>query len=644
MKTYNYLLKDDILDIIKQLRKENGINEKARMFLDNKEDYYIEDTLPFCLVNALIFNILDTFKIYEKREVFIFYESFCDNGSYKYMSKIKDHMLLEREFKDKEILMVHILTQIKDAFFILSTVLDRIVYLDHSLDDYLDAFDDSNEFSKVLYEPDLDPENMDPYTLRDNLNKIPDKFLKEIHINPITRLMKSGVKVNRNQILQNFIWGLVPDKLHPDRMEDVFVMEGCFSSYMNRDSLFIDGNIGRTAIINSKLETKETGALSKITGSILMNAVLNAPMTREVIHDCGTKRHRTITIKSEKDLKFNRFAYYLKPDGTYDFIDINRKDLIGKTLKVRSMTLCEGEHVCEMCFGHLHKFNQDTEVTKVNFGLLILVTLAAILQGVISIKHSISGNLQDIYVIYNGERLHLRDFIKKYAGDLIIKMGYNKIHFNSKDRDMRLVLSKDRKSYQLFIDGKEVILENSFIIEDLGNNDNDLTVKIVLPNQSVLTRADDLQRALKEHSSAPEFASGWDKDMSIDDKIEYIIKFLEKYINFDHKNYAEGIAYCMIRDSEDHSKRPTADSKDIHFIKVQDVIRNPKCSDNLASTIPYGDVQKQLMTIKNPNSLKSPASDYDILYMVKEKSKETSPYFKINKMLDGFFTDNTEEE
>lgn len=381
LKVYNYLLKRDIDDIIIRLRKENGVKEEAIMFLDNKTDLYIKDSLPFCFVNALIFNILDSFRIYDNREEFVFYESFSNNGSYKYMSRIKD-IFLEMDFPDKEILMVHILTQIKDAFFILSTILDRIVYLDHSLDDYLDAFDDSTEFSKILYSPDLDPENMDPYTLRDNLNKIPSKFLKDIHINPITRLMKSGVKVNKNQILQNFIWGLVPDKLHPERMEDTFVMEGCFSGYMNKDSLFIDGNIGRTAIINSKLETKETGALSKITGSILMNAVINAPRTRKVIHDCGTKRHRIIKINSEKDLQFNRYAHYLLPDGTYDYIDTNKKHLIGKTLQVRSMALCEGEHICEMCFGHLYKFNQDTEVTKVNLGLLILVILAGILQGV----------------------------------------------------------------------------------------------------------------------------------------------------------------------------------------------------------------------------------------------------------------------
>lgn len=382
LKIYNYLFKDDINDIIIRLRKKNGINEKAIMFLDNNKDFYIEDTLPFCMVNALIFNILDSFKIFDDREEFVFYESFANKGSYKYMSRIKDILLKREDIVDKEILMVHILTQIKDAFFILSTVLDRIIYLDHSLDDYLDAFDYSEEFSKILYHPDLDPNNMDPYTLRDNLNKIPEKFLKEIRINPVTRLMKSGVKVNKNQILQNFIWGLVPDKLHPDRMEDTFVMEGCFSGYMSEESLFIDGNIGRTAIINSKLETKETGALSKITGSILMNAVMNAPRTRKVIHDCGTKRHRLIKINSEKDLQFNRYAYYLLPNGTYDYIDLDKKHLIGKTLQVRSMTLCEGEHICEMCFGHLHKFNQDTAVTKVNLGLLILVILAAILQGV----------------------------------------------------------------------------------------------------------------------------------------------------------------------------------------------------------------------------------------------------------------------
>lgn len=214
-------------------------------------------------------------------------------------------------------------------------------------------------------------------------------------------------------------------------------------------------------------------------------------------------------------------------------------------------------------------------------------------------------------------------------------MGYNKIFFNNKDYD--LVLTKNGDKYDLYINGKKLELEKSFIIEDLGVKDDQLGIKIVLPNKSVLTRADDLQKALKEHHLTPEFAQGWDKDKTIDEKIEYIISFINKYIDFDHKNYAEGIAYCMIRDSEDPSRRPNKDSKDIIFIRVQDVIRNPKYSNNLASTIPYGDVQKQLQTIKNPNSGFTPASDYDILYMSKDESKELSPYFKISRLIEGLF-------
>lgn len=634
-RIYNYLIKSHLDELVVTMRYHYNPQEKVIMFLDNKTGMFIEDYVPYAYANALIFNILDSFNIFDKRENFVFYESFQKGRSYEYMSKVKD-TLFELNIKDEVILIPHILGQIKDVFFLMSSIMDHIVHLDHSFDDYLDAYGESEEFREMLHHPKMDPEHMDPYTLRDELEKIPKMFTNKINIRPIQRLMTSGVKVNHKQILQNFRWGFVPDKLHPQLMEDTFVMEGCMTGYLSKESIFIDGNIGRTAMINSKLETKDTGALSKIVGSVLMNATLNAPKTRKVIHDCGTKLTRTVKINSEKDLKYYRYVYYLKPDGTYDYIDLDRKFLIGKTIQIRSIALCEGEHVCEMCFGRLAKFNQDTDVTKLNFGILILVALAAILQGVISIKHSISGMLQDIYVQYNGERLHYRDFVNKYKGSLIMNVGYNKIKISKK---FDIVFAKDGKHIDVFSKGNMIKLENSNFIKLVEEDEESYTFMITLPNKSVLTRADDLQLALRKHHRSPEFKEGWSEGKTYIEKVDYIIDFFNKYIGFSHNVYAESLAYCLIRDSEDKSKRPNKDSKDITLIKVQDVIEHPEYSNNISSTIPYGFVEKQLMHIKqsllkgNNQDYQDIYSDYDILYMSKDSKKEPSPYLKLDEML-----------
>ena len=641
MKIYNYLIKSHLDELVCTMRHEYNPEEKVRMYLDNKTNMYIDDYVPHAFINAVIFNILDSFEVYENREKFIFFEDYSKDVPLEYMSRIKD-ALLEMDFNDKVILLPHILTQIKDAFFVMATVMDHVIHLDHSLDDYLDAFDESEEFRELVERPDLDPYNEDPYVLKEKLEAIPDKFMSSINIKPIRELMKSGVKVNKKQILQNFVWGFVPDKLNPKKMEDEFVMEGCITGYNTLSSIYIDGNIGRTAIINSKLETKDTGALSKIVGTVLMNATMNAPETRKVIHDCGTKNHRTITIKDKKDLKFYRYTYYLKDDGkTYDYIDLNRTDLIGKTIKIRSIALCEGDTVCEMCFGRLHKYNQDTSVTKMNYGIRVLVTLAAILQGVISIKHSISGDLQDIHIEFTSHYVHLKD-LKKTLPNLVTRVGYNTIAFNKGNREF--VLTKDRDTYNLYIDSKQFKLVNSEIVDILTNNDNVLEIKITLPNKSVLTKADDLQMALKRHNQAPEFKEGWDKDKTYIEKVDYIIKFFNKYIGFKHNIFAETLSYCMIRDSEDCSKRPTSNSQGITLIKVQDVINRPDYSSNLSSTIPYGHVEKQLMFIKSPNRECVEASDYDILYMSKNKDKELSPYLKINRIVNKLLYDYEDGE
>lgn len=627
MKVYNYLNLEHLQQIAKEIRDNPYNRNKNYIFLD--ENTVIEDYNPYLLVNGLIANTLDSFDIFDRRKDFIFYETYAKGKPTDYMEKILK-VLLEMKIDGEEYLIPHILSAVKGCFHLPTVVADRIIFLDHSLDDYLDAYDESEDFRNMIDKPAITC-RMNPYEAYNASREIPNLFRSQILIKPLTELKLAGVKVNDKQIMQNITWGFVPDVIDPSVMGPYFIEEGCLTQYKTFESYYIDGRIGRKAVLTAKSEVQQVGAASKRTGTVLLNVRMNAPKTREYMHDCGSTRHLLVHIKDKNDLKFNRYSYFKNGMGGYDYIDIDRIDLIGKTLEIRTMMYCNHpDHVCEMCYGHMHQFARDTKITKFNFSIATLVELAKKLQGVISIKHAISGILLDIFVSYKGNKEHINDFVKNNS--FIKSFEYNKLYLDTKNHD--ITFTKERNYYDMYIDNIEVKLENSKITDKQVLDNGDTVITILLPNKSVLTEADDMLNALNKHHKSPEFTKGWDKDLTVDQKIEYIFNYLNKYMKFYHRRFTETLTVALVRDIDNPSKKVTDKSRDIEFIRVSDVIKKPSYSDNLSSTIPYGWFEKQIKFIKNPSEDGETApNDYDLLYMSKDVTSDDSPYIKMGRKL-----------
>ena len=95
-------------------------------------------------------------------------------------------------------------------------------------------------------------------------------------------------------------------------------------------------------------KTENGGYLEKLFVAAYQHVVLDKPGS-----DCGTKRHITVTL-TPKNVYDYMYSYIIKDDGSLVLMDSkNYKSFIGKTVKFRFSSMCQGEHICNKCAGEL---------------------------------------------------------------------------------------------------------------------------------------------------------------------------------------------------------------------------------------------------------------------------------------------------
>ena len=118
------------------------------------------------------------------------------------------------------------------------------------------------------------------------------------------------------------------------------------------------------------------------------------------IEDCGTKHYVEYHIENDRKLKMiNGRNYYDIIDGKADYdhlktIDAdNDKNLIGKTIALRSPITCTSKHVCRACYGnYLSRINKN-----INTGLVSVLLLTNVLtQRLLSAKHLLATNTDKV--------------------------------------------------------------------------------------------------------------------------------------------------------------------------------------------------------------------------------------------------------
>lgn len=215
--------------------------------------------------------------------------------------------------------------------------------------------------------------------LKDNLKGNPIDDIKYISENEelktklkdlsISTYIESGARGSWDQAKQLvFARGYVADsdnKIRPDLIKSSLI-EG-----LSQDEFFRSSYGCRKGLLDIALSTGDSGYLTRQIIYSTSNLELS-----ETIDDCHTsdyfKLH--VYIKDDENNKIDYkksvllaksllWRYYIDDNGNEVLITTNNyKDLIGKTINLRSPILCNTKQICKKCYGNLYKILHSDQI------------------------------------------------------------------------------------------------------------------------------------------------------------------------------------------------------------------------------------------------------------------------------------------
>lgn len=256
---------------------------------------------------------------------------------------------------------------------------------------------------------------------------------KELPNNVLSKIMMAGIansgQVNQCLSSRGFLTD-VDSNIFPNAIT-VSYLKGVHSIH---DSL-IESRLASKSLLFSKEPLQQAEFFSRRLQ--LMNQVVqNLHMD-----DCGSKNYLTWHVRGERldhsgnkidsDLKNLKGKFYIKEDGTEDWIKGNEDDLIGKSIKLRSPIYCQHPDrygICSRCFGQL-----SFSVFKgANIGQYCWTYVAEkSTQSVLSVKHYDGSSVVD--------SIYISDDVSKF-----LKIGSNissyQLSPNLKNKKIGLVI------------------------------------------------------------------------------------------------------------------------------------------------------------------------------------------------------------
>ncbi|MGL5714275.1 MAG: hypothetical protein ACRCX2_14740 [Paraclostridium sp.] len=209
-KILDYRLPEHYYYLVKATRYHGTKNEHAKLMLSG--GMVIETTVERCLINLLIFRVLDYYKIRDKREEYIYTGSYLKGRPEIYMEKVLDLIETDSYFKHEQdedtyvLLLPHIIAEIKETFYLISIIVDGMVMTDHALFGYIEGYRKNRAFKKLMDEP-IILQTDAPWEVERKLKEMLKLFDNEINIHPLTDFYRSGVKINNAQLMMFLTWG-----------------------------------------------------------------------------------------------------------------------------------------------------------------------------------------------------------------------------------------------------------------------------------------------------------------------------------------------------------------------------------------------------------------------------------------------------
>lgn len=610
IKIYDYKNKSHIDRLVHYVRR-HPLDFETKIYGDLGNDVYIHSTPVRVLLNSYIANVLDEYGVSAagKRKL-IFTSDYSKGKPSKYMNLVLD-TIIEEHIKDEEIFLSHVLADIKSCFTLITIIVNGVVSKDHSLLDYLEAYEHVPEFREIFTNPPAKPSDH-PWHQEKVLNSKMKEFeAGKIIVHPATDFFKSKTKLNVDQFKMCMQYGPIP---YWERMTEVrgSIMCGILNGIESDWELYALDQISRLAIITGKNDVKVTGTQSKRTSIVLCDTKLNRADTRETIEDCHNKDYYVVYCFAEKDLSFFRYKNFYDPEThtKLGYVDKDRTDLIGKKVYIRTFATCKGDVICKECYGYNWRFACDTKLFKGNINVDVLQALNALLQQVISIKHHAAAKLKRVRLQWGDIDMDFAEFIDTSGvfsewnfDQFTVAEGHTVVF------DLQIVYDKRNKPHQhtvMYIDGKEFITGQKIF------KVNDRTFKMVIPNDSVISKADELRVAINAHSNeGGDFDDSFLKSgATVAEQMQYILDYLRRKINLDHFIYYEALAHALVKDADDLSSRLSEETTRLVFTHADHALQRPERSKKISTKLPHGYINNVLNSV----SMASEPDETDILY------------------------------
>lgn len=611
------------LDYIKyQIRYNYTSKIKYACKLDN--NLFISTDMVSTFVNMRVFAILKSYEVEGDKSSLVFEYSYMKGQPKKYISKVANFVFNTSTAKDTSVFISYILSEIKEVFYELSVLINDFQSLEHSLFGYIAAYKKYLWFRTALDEPVITMQDT-PFEMNRKLEAIKDNLTKS-DIHPLSDLMTMGVKNNPAQSAAFLCYGFTPNWNDINHCRSV-IMGGYLNGFRTMKDFFLNDNNGRIATIKGKADVKEPGVLGKEVTTAVSSERINSADKRKVVHDCKNRWYFPITINDKKDLEFYRFKYYYdtKTHKRLGYIDIDREDLIGQDLNIRTIMTCEcNNQICEECFGYNAKICQDADIQKFEAYIYVSSLVSQKMQGVISVKHHLAAKLAPMIISYGDTRdMELEQFIKKF--DIIDKMEFDILHFNKKHsirfENYDVDNTKDIPEYEKHVFpiyesgnyGRLYIDDIEFETIEALKRIDDYTYQISIPNISVISDANDLIEALRKHGAGAFNKGDEFANKSIIDQLMIVYNFIKSRLSLPSFIYYEVLVHGLTVDSADVSSKVKSTTNEILFVTSKDVnnkSKNRYVHPNIAEGLVHGLFERAL----SYTGFKTNPTPFDIVY------------------------------
>lgn len=321
------------------------------------------------------------------------------------------------------------------------------------------------------------------------LDEISSKVLKQLEKNSsIKKLLKTG-SVKKVQLIQL----LVAKGAYTDILGNKNISFENLASGLSEDQLFESGNIARYGIAARTIKVAEPGRLFKD-----MSYIFSTTRLSNEVEDCGTTKLVKID-KADKDTIVRLFGRNVIVDGQRVQIGSgNYKDLIGKTLFLRSPIYCKSEDICLTCYGH-ELFNK---VRTTEIGLLAANSIGERLYQEIMRVFHIAGHIKlvrpDFYDLVINKLKTDEKKVKEY-------FAYNPQTYEVV-ANKKLVIELSREIYEdvykaIYGDDNDDIEVSNLVFSVLEDEDSDKQVlSVILPATVLLNISDEV--TIKKNSDS----------------------------------------------------------------------------------------------------------------------------------------------